>query len=148
MDSVCYRITADSISEVEDLSSNQEEADTKLLLHAKHALNENPEQNIIVRSPSGDVDINILFIAIFQENTDNIWLDYGTGEQRKVLPLSKIVMDNEKKYALIGFHALTGNDYVSSFFRRGKEMCWTLLEKHKKFVTMFSELGNSWSLGR
>ena len=61
MDSVCYRITADSISEVEDLPSNQEEADTKLLLHAKHAFNENPEQNIIVRSPSGDVDINICF---------------------------------------------------------------------------------------
>ena len=97
-------------------------------------VNVNPEPTIIVRSESGDVDIN-KFIAIFQENTHNIWLAYGTGEHRQILPLSKIVMDNEKKSALIGFHALTGMIMCLSFFHRGKEICWKLIEKHKKFVT-------------
>ena len=43
-------------------------------------------------------------------------------------------MDADKKSALIGFHALTGNDYVSSFFGHGKESAWKIVEKHRKFV--------------
>ena len=37
MDSVCYRITVDSISEVEDLKPIKKKRTHKLLLHAKHA---------------------------------------------------------------------------------------------------------------
>ena len=55
-------------------------------------------------------------------------------------------MDEEKKLALLGFHAATGNDYVSSFFRRGKEKAWKLVEKYSRFKTMFSSLGNSWEI--
>ena len=135
MDNVCYRITTQSVTEVKELSSNQEEADTKLLLHANHALNEDPNQLIVMRSPSGDFDINILFIATFQENQQNIWLDYNTGDHQMILPLSSIDMDPENKSALLGFHALTGNDYVSSFFRRGKEMGWKVVENTISLLT-------------
>ena len=33
----CYKVTANSVQDVVELSSEQEEADTRLLLHAKHA---------------------------------------------------------------------------------------------------------------
>ena len=55
-------------------------------------------------------------------------------------------MDEEKKLALLGFHATTGNDYVSSFFRRGKEKSWKILEKFSRFMTMFARLGDTWDL--
>ena len=55
-------------------------------------------------------------------------------------------MDPENKSALLGLHALTGNDYVSSFFRRGKEMEWKVVEKHNNFINMCNELGNAWFL--
>ena len=71
MDNVCYKITTQSVTEVEELSSDQEEA-LNSFLHANHALNEDPNQLIVIRSPSGDVDIKILFIATFQENQQNI----------------------------------------------------------------------------
>ena len=58
---------------------------------------------------------------MFPLQAERIWIDYGTGDNRKVLKLNSIDMDEEKKLALLGFHAATGNDYVSSFFRRGKE---------------------------
>ena len=38
-DGQCHKINRDDVINVPELSSNQEEADTKLCLHARHALN-------------------------------------------------------------------------------------------------------------
>ena len=65
MDRVCKRITRTSVSLVEALCSNQEEAHTKLLLHAKHVPDSDDRKLVLVRSPSGDVDIQVLFISTF-----------------------------------------------------------------------------------
>ena len=62
MDGICHKISSETIAVMQELSSNQEEADTKLLLHANHALSLNSTKAIVVRSPSGDVDIDILFL--------------------------------------------------------------------------------------
>ena len=78
MDNICAKISECSSCEVSELASNQEEADSKLLLHTKHSIHNNPDHKIVIQSPSGDVDINILFINIFYNNTDIIWIDYGT----------------------------------------------------------------------
>ena len=48
LDGVCLKITQDTVTEETQLSSNQEEADTKLLLHAKHVLHENQNQNVVL----------------------------------------------------------------------------------------------------
>ena len=40
LDGVCLKIARDNVAEETQLSSNQEEADTKLLLHANHAFHE------------------------------------------------------------------------------------------------------------
>ena len=53
-------------------------------------------------------------------------------------------MDDEKKLALLGFHATTWNYYVPSFFHWGKEKSLKLVEKYSHFMTMFANLGNSW----
>ena len=74
--------------------------------------------SIIVRSHSGDVDIDVLFLAMFVDDSNKIVLDYGTGKNRKVLKLSDVNMDSDKKPGLVGFHALTGNDNISPIFRK------------------------------
>ena len=38
--------------------------------------------------------------------------------------------------ALIGFRAFTGNDCVSSFFRKGKETCFKVLQENQKFKSI------------
>ena len=146
IDKVCIRMTENSTDVVDELSSNQEEADTKLLLHAKHAFNAHPGKAICIRSPSGDVDINIMFLALFPEDADKICIDYGTGKSRKVLQLSMIDMPDNLKSALVGFHAFSGNDYISSIFRKSKRICWKKIEKSKKFTEMFAQLGNQWRI--
>ena len=57
IDGVCLKITRDTLTEETQLSSNQEEADTKLLLHVNHVLHENQNQNVVLRSPSGAVNM-------------------------------------------------------------------------------------------
>ena len=123
MEKICYLISIDTVSTVDELASSQEEADTKLLLHTNHAQLHFPELQVVVRSHSGDTDVNVLFVSKFTDN-DKIFLDIGTGVRRKVFNLTSIRMNCKLKEALIGFHAFTGNDYVSSFFKKSKDTCW------------------------
>ena len=55
-------------------------------------------------------------------------------------------MSEDFKQALIGFHSFTGNDYTSSFFRKGKVACWKVIETNHKFLHAFKELGLAWKL--
>ena len=118
------KITRTSDSLVEALCSNQEDADTKLLLHAKHVLDSDDRKLVLVRSPSGDVDIQVLFICTFLEESEQkqIYIDFGNGKSRKIsiLHLDSVDMNSDLKSALTGFHALTGNDYLSCIFRKSE----------------------------
>ena len=58
---------------------------------------------------------------MFPLQAERMWVDYETGDNRHILKLNSINMDDGKKLALLGFHATTGNDYVPSFFHLGKE---------------------------
>ena len=108
------------LSERKALSVIQKEADTKLVLHSLHALNESPRKKVIVRSPFGGTDVLVILLTKMICQQDKIYPDYGTGLNRKGLWLSNVVMSKSKLKALIGFHAFTGNDYISSYFRKGK----------------------------
>ena len=47
---------------------------------------------------------------------------------------------------MIGFHAFTGNDYISAFFRKGKGIGWNSMIKTDKFVDAFTKLGDEWHM--
>ena len=115
----CKRITANSTSTEHRLASNQEEADTKVLLHCLHSLTCNQKKNVIVRSPSGDVDIAVITISKLLNKADRVFLDFGTGVHRKGMWLSDFDMPESGKKCLIA-----GNDYLSSFF------CLKIVEKN------------------
>ena len=85
MDQLCYQITVSDVVVVEQLRRNQEEADSKLLLHTAHSLSENADGSMVVRSPSGDVDINTLLLSVFLESPKKVIIDNGRGNSRKIL---------------------------------------------------------------
>lgn len=53
-------------------------------------------------------------------------------------------MSPQEKAALIGFHAFTGNDYVSAFFQKGKATCWNILQDNARFWSVFENVGTEW----
>ena len=80
-------------------------------------------------------------IAMFIDHPEHFYIDTGSGKYRKGFQLNEINLNTEVKLSLIGFLAFTRNDYVSSFYRKGKSMCWRVLENNKKKSKSFSRFG-------
>ena len=68
-----YKFTTSDVAVVEQLSNNK--ADMTLLLHAAHALSENANGSVLVRSPPEEVDINLLLLDVLQENSEKMLVE-------------------------------------------------------------------------
>ena len=108
------------------------------------ALVENAEivegNSLMVRSPSGDIDILVLFL-LHQFDGKNVLIDNGVGKNRKIIDMSTSLLSLQQRCALAGMHAFSGNDYISSFFRKGKQTIWKLVLGNERFLQTFSEFG-------
>ena len=89
------------------LQSNHEEADTRLLLHAKHAAA--TYDRIIIKSPN--TDVFILSIAMQPAFPNELYVMTGTGNRFRCIPVSTISnnLGVEICRCLPGFHAFTGS---------------------------------------
>ena len=129
------------------LASTQEEADTRIILHALHSdklyQENNVQGRIVVKSP--DTDVLVLLVHYFQnmKNTSELWFQTGlitsTKDCRRYIPvhdlcksLSSVVCE-----ILPADHALTGCDTTSSFFGIGKNSMFKVL---KEPPNQFSDL--------
>lgn len=140
----CVKITRQGVEHVEDMATNHEEADTKVCSLFHHALrcNNGEETTCLLRSSSGDIDIPIILLANEDPNL-HVYIDNGTGKSRKLLDLAACDLTTIQKQALLGMHAFTGNDYVSSFFRKGKKVCWKIIKDSQEFLDAFCNLGSA-----
>lgn len=143
-DNICHEVRLNGCFRIDYLCSDQEEADTKVVLHALDALSANTG-NVAIRSPSGDTDIFVIALGIVNERS-RLKFDYGSGTNRKAIWLDEVEIPSDHCNALIGFHAFTGNDYVSSFFRKGKSLCWKTMIKNNEYLDCFKTLGNQWDV--
>jgi len=144
---LCMKITSHCSEEIPALATDHIEADTKICYLTQHALDENSggPTVCVVRSSSGDTDIPIILLANERENL-KIIIDHGSGKGRRFLDLSQCQLTELQKRALLGIHAFSGNDYVSSFFRKGKKTWWTLIKDDENMQKVFAELGNEQQL--
>eukprot|EP00794_Sanderia_malayensis_P002234 gene2234-2545_t len=139
----CHLISKEECKVVEELASNHEEADTKVVFLLDHVLQRYGQHSrVILRSPSDDVDIPIIVYGNQLDTDLRIFLDNGTGNSRKVLDMNSSQLSSVQKRGIIGFHALTGNDYVSSFFGKGKASCYKIYTKFPHLQAAFCNLGN------
>ena len=81
-------------------------------------------------------------VALFYEFRNRVLIDDGSGGNRKVMRLSNIDIEKDLVDALIGFHAFTGNGCISSFFRKGKENCWKLVNVTECIFNSGGKLGS------
>ena len=70
-----------------------------------------------------------------------IILDSGRDKFRKILQISNCDLPLLQRKALVGFHAFTGCDQVSSFLRKGKVSCWKVLQRYTHLFDGFEQLG-------
>ena len=138
--------TGFSVHLMPDLKSTQDEGDTKVILHANSILEDDPKEIVTIRSSSGDTDIVVLAVSCLQKHKDRVLLDDFHGENRKSYKLSCFNLDDVIIDSFINFHAFTGNDFISSFFRKAKQRCFSILNQSAVFRWTFSQLGCSWDI--
>ena len=66
-----------------------------------------------------------------------VLIDNGTGKARKIFDVTSSTLNLEKRKALIGLHAFSGNNYISSFFQEREE---SFLECHAETSKIYSSL--------
>ena len=94
----------------------------------------------MIRSPSGDIEIIVLFILHGFDGI-TILIDNGVGKSRNITDMSTSLLCQQKRKALAAVHTFSGNDYASSFFRKDKKVMWKLVLQNDKFLDTFSQLG-------
>ena len=128
------------IEEPSHLQCQHEEADTFLAFYTSSI----SSGTILVRSTDTDVFIILLGLSGRSEGIDVI-LDYGSGNHRRYIGVSELAAILGEKQrgiteALMGFHALTGCDFTSCFFRKGKVRPFQWLEADANHVTALQSL--------
>ena len=103
-----------SLQQVEELRSEQEEADTRLLLHAKHE-SKPPFKAIVVSFE--DADTRILCVAFTQSITVPVYQRCVSQHLARYIDIGKIsnAIGEDACRALPGLHAFTGCDSVNAF---------------------------------
>ena len=90
---------------------------TKLILHGHKILKEGSSK-VAIHSPSDDADILLLTLAHLYKCKERFYIINSHGQYKKH---SNIFVEDEIIKSLIGFHAFTGNSYISSFYRTRKQ---------------------------
>ena len=91
-----------------------------------HVAQTSPGQSVMTTFPSVDVDILLVLFLLHSTRLVDIscLVDNRTGKNRKIIHMSSTGLPVLKCQALAGTHVFSGNDYISSFFRKGKKYFW------------------------
>uniref|UniRef100_H3AH91 Uncharacterized protein n=1 Tax=Latimeria chalumnae TaxID=7897 RepID=H3AH91_LATCH len=140
----CFRLIQENTEEVDDLKTTQEEANTCILLHAKHAAAD--YKSIVV---ADDTDVLVLCLAFNQYIDCNMYIRCSTNIRIRLIDVSKLAtaIGHGAYTALIGMHSYTGCDTVSAvtaFAGHGKLSALKLLCGNRKFQDAFTNLGQQW----
>ncbi len=126
---------------VPQLLCNHKEADTRLIFHAKHVSDTQPESNLVVRC--NDTDILINFLSHIAHLSVHVWLDVGKSSynSRHYIDVNNLAstLSPQLCNALPGYHAFTGNYYTATFFNKGKVRPLGIMEK--SYIQAFAKLG-------
>ena len=140
----CLKLTQDNYEAVTVLQSNQEEADTRIMLHAKHAADQYPTIICI----TDDTDVFIIGLALCDQISSKIIIQRGTKANVRQIDITKLacVLGKETCNSLIGLHAWTGCDTISSLSGQGKLKALKIILHNDKFRNVFSSLGSQWEV--
>ncbi|XP_043223670.1 uncharacterized protein LOC122382435 [Amphibalanus amphitrite] len=104
-----------------------EEADTRLLLHVANMR----QQTVIVYSRDTDV---LVLLTYHREKlpAKQLWMRTGSNRDQKYIPIHDVVesLPTTVLKGLLAFHAFTGSDTTSFFFRKGKRSAWKTFFRH------------------
>ena len=96
----------------------------------------------MIRFSSGNVDILVLLLWHSGTLVDiRCLVDNGTEKNCKIIDMSTTRLSALECQALAGTHSFSGNDYISSFFKKGKKYFWKKVRSNQQLLKTFANLG-------
>ena len=140
----CIKLTESGWQSIDYLQSTQEEADTRILLHAKHAAETIPALICITE----DTYVFIICLGLWQDVYSNIFIIRGSKSSVRLIDITKLAaaLGRDVCTPLLGLHPWTGCDTISAFAGQGKLKALKILLREQKFIDAFATLGSSWSI--
>lgn len=117
--------------DIDSLKSDHEEADTRIILHAKEA-SEQGYERLVVRCK--DTDVLVLLPFFSNELCQEIWMQTGSFNSPKFVKVHQIHIQNTMRESLLGYHAITGCDTVSHFRGYDKNKSWKVYENNSELL--------------
>ncbi|KAG1714540.1 hypothetical protein GQR58_001134 [Nymphon striatum] len=138
----CFKITKDEVTEMTELRSTHEEADTRMMIHAKHAA-VNFRTVVVI---SEDTDVFVILLSLHSQIGTKVLLRRGKKNAMRLIDISRLgtILGKDVCTALIGVHAYTGCDSVSAFAGQGKVKSIRLITKNMEYREMFCDFGKEW----
>lgn len=129
--------------QIQSLSSNQEETDSRIVLYCKYAQDQGYEY-VRVRSPDSDVFFILLHHA--SSLSCKIIFDTGTGNNKRLINMTDFIGNLTQEYctALTALHAFTHCDSTSAFKGIGKVKPIKVMQKNPRFQRVLAKLGEEW----
>ena len=127
-------------SDVPELCTNQEEADTKMFLHAEHA-SQNGHLRIAITS--SDTDVEVLACYYQAVISADIILISGTSRRSRIVSIRRVCerLGREICEILPSLHAITGCDSVSAFSTKGKKKALDVVQMNPALRQTLGSLG-------
>ena len=135
-----------SCTQVPELTSDHEEADTRMFLHAHHCKLNGFDQVFI---SSIDTDVCIIALSMYSQIGINVFIiRKGKSFFDNILDVDEMVnkVGQKRANALIGLHSFSGCDTVSSFFGKGKLSFVNDLFLNEEVLDFCLLIGTEWDL--
>ena len=117
-----------------------EEADTRLILHAHDCVDKNMTK-LMIRTV--DTDVVVLAITFFHRlSVHELWIVFGVGKKYRYISVHDIALHlgEQNDEALAGFHAFTGCDQTSFFSGKGRKTAFRIYNSFKTALRRLSKL--------
>ena len=123
-------VTSTGVTYLESLYSNQEEADTRMILHACSLSQGNGR--LIIRCDDTDVLVLVMYYQGRGQLTDQVFMYAGHSGKERYIPVHEIVdqLGPTVCGSLPAAHILTGCDTMCSMNRIGKKTVYSKLAKN------------------
>lgn len=139
------RVTSTYVEYVDSLSSNHEEADTRILLHIAYAGTLDVQQ-VVVFSP--DTDVFVLLVHHFpQLKVGTLYFKTGRKglhrDMTRYIPVHEVVgsMNRQQKQIMLAVYCITGCDTCSSLHGIGKKKAFQVMSKNADELENLTNLG-------
>ena len=111
-----FQAESGSVIDIPTCSNNQEEADCRLISHIAWSVERGCNRVVVISNDTDSIALVMQYMTLFKsKGLTELWIEYGTGENRRKIPLHTlhVRLGTDTCSILLKAHVLSGDDAVS-----------------------------------